>query len=668
MSCIDEWGRGDGWAVRVLTTGSLALAMGVASGPASTARAALIDDHSVARVWNEQILGAVRNDTARPTIHARNLFHVSAAMFDAWAAYDDQAMQVYHQERATATDVDAARREAISYAAYRILRHRFVDGPGGTGPGRFVTAFDLNQQMFALGYNINVTSTEGDSPAALGNRIAQSVIAHGLADGANEPANYAIPAGMYQTVNPPLVFDQPGIVMNDPNRWQPLQFLRERRDQFGQVITQQVQGFLSPYWGEVSPFAITPDDRSANGVYHDQGAPPQLGGVGDARFREDVVDVIRRTAELDPTQGQMIDISPAVKGNAAIDGYVQTGHSVNPYTGLPYEPNIVNLGDWGRMVAEFWADGPLSSAPPGHWNEIANAVTDKMEAIGKPKQIGGTGQVLDQLEWDVKLYLALNGAVHDAAVATWNHKGVYDGARPISMIRYMGQLGQSSDPDLMVEVGDEMVSTYHPDGLPLEDGLIEVITPQTTAPGGKHEHLAGHEGKMAVMSWRGAPPVPRDAPEDFGGVGWILAEMWMPYQQDDFVTPPFAGYTSGHSTFSRAAATVLMNLTGDAYFPGGIFEWFFPEGEGLEFEYGPSADLTFQWATYFDAADEAGISRIFGGIHPSVDDLGGRQIGALVGAAAWDMAMRYYLGTIPEPASGMLLLLAGAGLLGRRRR
>ena len=40
---------------------------------------------SIARLWNEVLLFSIRNDLARPTVHARNLFHVSAAMYDAWA-------------------------------------------------------------------------------------------------------------------------------------------------------------------------------------------------------------------------------------------------------------------------------------------------------------------------------------------------------------------------------------------------------------------------------------------------------------------------------------------------------------------------------------------------------------------------------------------------------
>lgn len=47
--------------------------------------------HSVARQWNEALLDAIRVDVGRPTVHARNLFHTSVAMYDAWAAYDQVA-------------------------------------------------------------------------------------------------------------------------------------------------------------------------------------------------------------------------------------------------------------------------------------------------------------------------------------------------------------------------------------------------------------------------------------------------------------------------------------------------------------------------------------------------------------------------------------------------
>src|SRR5262245_42613972 len=70
-------------------------------------------DVTVARIWDEQLLHAISVDTARPTVHARNLFHLSAAMYDAWAAYDATASQYFHHEKLSAADVESARNEAI---------------------------------------------------------------------------------------------------------------------------------------------------------------------------------------------------------------------------------------------------------------------------------------------------------------------------------------------------------------------------------------------------------------------------------------------------------------------------------------------------------------------------------------------------------------------------
>ncbi len=61
---------------------------------------------SVARKWNEQNLGAIRLDIPHPPVHARNLFHVSVAMWDAWAAYDDVAVGYVHNENDDDNDND----------------------------------------------------------------------------------------------------------------------------------------------------------------------------------------------------------------------------------------------------------------------------------------------------------------------------------------------------------------------------------------------------------------------------------------------------------------------------------------------------------------------------------------------------------------------------------
>ena len=81
---------------------------------------------SIARVWNEQALAAIRIDTPHPPVQARNLFHLSVVMYDAWAAYTNVAVGYIYHGKATATDVALARRESISYAAYRLLRERYA--------------------------------------------------------------------------------------------------------------------------------------------------------------------------------------------------------------------------------------------------------------------------------------------------------------------------------------------------------------------------------------------------------------------------------------------------------------------------------------------------------------------------------------------------------------
>src|SRR4051794_40699536 len=82
-------------------------------------------DQTIARYWDEQVLSAIRNDTPHPPVQARNLFHFSVAMYDAWAVYDVTAVGYLFREKHTASDISAARREAISYAAYRLLKERY---------------------------------------------------------------------------------------------------------------------------------------------------------------------------------------------------------------------------------------------------------------------------------------------------------------------------------------------------------------------------------------------------------------------------------------------------------------------------------------------------------------------------------------------------------------
>jgi hypothetical protein len=195
----------------------------------------------------------------------------------------------------------------------------------------------------------------------------------------------------------------------------------------------------------------------------------------------------------------------------------------------------------------------------------------------------------------------------------------------------MGEHGQSSDPTS---------PAYISLGLPLVTNVIELVTAESSAPGQRHAQLSGHIGEIAVHTWAaGTPGFP-------GGVKWILAADWLPYQRSTFVTPAFPGYVSGHSAFSRAAAEVLVRITGSAYFPGGLGSFTASSNQFLQFDIGPSTDVTLQWATYYDASDQAGQSRIYGGIHYPADDSAGRIMGSQCGIGAWNLATHYFDGSI----------------------
>jgi len=574
-------------------------------------------DKSIARQWNEQMLASIRRDIPRPTVHARNLFHVSAAMYDAWAAYDATADGYFVREKQTATDVDAARTEAISYAAYRVLTHRYTPAIGGA-----LSVACYRATMGRLGYDPDDTTATGDTPRALGNRIGAAVIAAGMADGAREATDYddAMP---FMSPNTPLVVDDPFVLAADPAIYQPLN-LAVSVTQNGIPIGSGVQGYIGSAWRDVTSFAMT---RSAPGaLYHDPGAPPAF----DDAMKPLVLEAIRLSIRLDPADDTMMDSSPGGYGNNTLGANDGTGRATNPVTGAPYTPQPVKRSDFGRVLAEFWADGPQSETPPGHWNTLANEVADDARLV---RRFEGAGPELSPLEWDVKVYLALNGATHDAAITAWEIKREYTCARPITLIRHMAKLGQSSDPS---------GPGYDPMGLPLEPGVVEVITEASSAPGERHAHLALYVGEVAVRAWRGEPG---DRATETGGVGWMRGTEWQPYQRRTFVSPAFPGFISGHSTFSSAAAEVLSQITGSPYFPGGFHEFVAPATRYLVFERGPTTDVRLQWASYQDAADQAGQSRIWGGIHISPDDFVGRRLGHDVGTDAYALARTHFLGT-----------------------
>ena len=345
---------------------------------------------SVARRWDETVLDAVRRDLPAPTVHARNLFHVSAAMWDAWAVYDQSAAGYFFTEKHGADDVAAARNEAISYAAYRVAEHRYIEAAGGSD-----SIPEFNALMDSLCYPINVTTTEGDSPAAIGNRIAATILEYGMTDGSREEDGYIDES--YAPVNEALIVNQSGTVMVDPNRWQPLQ-IENMISQNGIPVVDGTQEFIGPHWGYVAGFAIPAGN--VDGVPRDPGPPPYLGDPQtDAGFKDSVVEVILISSLLDPRADVTIDISPHTLGANSLGANDGTGHAVNPTTGQPYVENSVNEAEFARAVAEFWADGPDSETPPGHWNILANVISVLLDP---DLRIGGLGSPVGRLEWDVK--------------------------------------------------------------------------------------------------------------------------------------------------------------------------------------------------------------------------------------------------------------------------
>jgi len=615
--------------------------------------------HSVAREWNEQLLEAIRKDFARPTVHARNLFHASVLMYDAWAIFNNAAKPVFlgttfggyytdFTPIAMPIDKNEASKEIMSYAVFRLLMHRF-----GNSPNAMETLASLETFFSSLGYDKSNTSLDysDGSYAALGNYMASKMIDFGFQDGANEENAYE--NQFYETVNDPLaleLYENNGTI--DPNRWQPLAF-DVFIDQSGNPFPLNTPEFLSPEWGEVTPFALQSTDLEIlnndfdSFVYNNPGAPAYIqesseNGIEDP-YKWHFSLVISWSAHLDPSDDEIINISPNSIGNVTMSdfptsfeeyknfynfnngGDIGQGHQKNPTTNEPYLDNFVKRADYARVLAEFWADGPDSETPPGHWFTILNYVSD--HPLSK-KTFGNSTRELQALEWDVKSYLTLSGAMHDVAINIWGIKGYYDYIRPISAIRYMASKGQSTDMAL---------PNYHPHGLPLIENLIAVISEGDALAGSNNQHL----GKIKVKSWKG-PDFINDPAMDVAGVDWILGTRWWPYQRPSFVTPPFAGYLSGHSAFSRAASEVLTLITNDAFFPGGMGVFDVAQNEFLVFEQGPSESFSLQWATYRDASDQTSLSRIWGGIHPPIDDIKGRIIGDKIGKEAFDFASTYF--------------------------
>jgi hypothetical protein len=191
------------------------------------------------------------------------------------------------------------------------------------------------------------------------------------------------------------------------------------------------------------------------------------------------------------------------------------------------------------------------------------------------------------LDQDARLFFALGNAVMNAGIGSWEAKGFFDYARPVRAIRNLAELG-----------------------------LI----------GQFNEALGGY----AIEAW-----VPNQ------GTQTILGTQFTTYQKvGGNPSPPFAEFTSGHSTFSAAGAEVLRSFTGSDTFNAKIR---FQPGLSL-FEPGitPGQLVELRWPTFTAAADEAGMSRMYGGIHFMDGNLEGLAHGTQIGQLTWQTARSYF--------------------------
>ncbi|HEY4791342.1 MAG TPA: phosphoesterase [Actinomycetes bacterium] len=186
------------------------------------------------------------------------------------------------------------------------------------------------------------------------------------------------------------------------------------------------------------------------------------------------------------------------------------------------------------------------------------------------------------LDEDAKVFMALNNVLLDAGITAWDAKRQWNSVRPITAVRWLkkGQL---------------------------------------------------------IQAWGGP----------YQGTKTIRGEDWLPYQRANFVTPAFPEYLSGHSTFSAAAVMLLKAATGSDTF--GMSVTIAAGSSTVEPRTAtqpgvPAAPVTLSWKSFTAAADQAGISREYGGIHFNDGDFEARQAGEDVGLLVWSKAKGYFNG------------------------
>jgi hypothetical protein len=143
------------------------------------------------------------------------------------------------------------------------------------------------------------------------------------------------------------------------------------------------------------------------------------------------------------------------------------------------------------------------------------------------------------------------------------------------------------------------------------------------------------------------------------GVVELPAEQWNPYSPATFVTPPFPGYTSGHSTVSAAAARTLALFTGSDHFgeiekrkAGSLTEPGFEckiimmkDGKLPVGHEKMTCNVALALPTFTATAEMAAVSRLWGGYHIRTDNDAGLVQGRKVAEFCWPKYKAYFDGT-----------------------
>ncbi len=482
--------------------------------------------------WDKVVQQAVVNTSPGPTIGSRAYAMMHTAMYNAWSAYDEEAISTQLDDdlqRPDNENTEANKREAMSHAAYQVLTDLF---------GSEAQIFD--DLMLKLDYNPNSQSTA----AGVGKQMALELLSMRHSDGSNQLGNSqngqtGIPYSNteYQPVN------ETGNSF-DIERWTP-EFVPI--DSIGNE-----QEFLTPQWGEVTPFALSSGD---------QFRPPE---PEPFLLVEGTVDLQAKTITLE--DGTEYAIDKSLIGTIINPEFISQAEHVVDVS--------MNLTDYEKLTAEFWEDGAGTSFPPGTFMTFGQFTSAR------------DNHTTDD---DAQFFFALGNSQLDAGIASWEAKTHYDYARPVRAVRDLGELG--------------LIGEYDAD-------------------------LGGY----AIEAWTHE-----------NGVQKILASEFDTYQNSaGDVSPPFAEYTSGHSAFSSAGAEILKRFSGSDEFGASVT--FQPGTSRFETGVTPTEPVTLSWNTFSDAADESGLSRLYGGIHFTDGDFEGRILGRKVGETVWNMAQFYING------------------------